>query len=166
MSTILYNPTDENLEGFHIGNRYIIHPEEKMKVQDKAGRHLLTHLSTRGLVTLEFGDDEAEKAKEGLERNHAFKIKQIGTFNQLNEANKIQGLPYAQPPKAVAEYAKELGVDIKQPYLVENVQVQNQNQIKEENVELRQQMADMQKQLAELVNMKKSASETKVSKTK
>ena len=158
MSVILFNPTDEVLEGFHIGERYAFKPNDKMKVTDRAGRHLMTHLSNRGLVSLEYGDDEKEKAKEGLERNKTFKMKQIGNFNQLNEANKIQGLPYAQPPEAVMKYAKEIGVDLKQPYVVENVQMQNalvgsglMNEIKNENTELKSQMEELKNQLNEIL---------------
>lgn len=160
MSTILLNPTDEILEGFHIGERYKFKPNDKMKVSDRAGRHLMTHLSNRGLTILEYGDDEKEKAEEGLERNQAFKMKQISNFNQLNEANKIQGLPYATPPKMVDQYAKEMGVDLKQPYIVENVQMQNQNEIKNENAELKEQMAELQKQLNILINDKVAQKES------
>lgn len=138
MAMILYNPTNEDMETQYIGERVSIKSGAKVRVDDPRGRHVLNTLGPRGLVTLEYGDEgegEEKKKQQGIERNMAFKRKQVIDFNTMNEQRFQSRLAYLTPTKQVQEYAKEIGVELRQPYNVES--------------EASKEMAEMKKQLAE-----------------
>lgn len=123
MAMILFNPTNENLETQYIGERVLVKSDSKVRVDDPRGRHVLNTLGPRGLMTLEYGDEgegEERKRKEGIERNLAFKKKQVIDFNTVNEQRFQSKLPYVNPSKQIREYAKELGIGLREPYNVED----------------------------------------------
>lgn len=126
MSSVLFNPTNEELKAQHQGVDVILAPYPEnghvVKVDDARARHILNILAPRGLTTLEYGDDRDDgknkkaKAKSGRERNKAFKRKQVIDFNQLNQLNKQQGSGYLFPAKHLKEYSDELGIKLVEPY--------------------------------------------------
>lgn len=126
MSTVLFNPTNEELKAQHQGVDVILTPYPDsghiLKVDDSRARHILNVLSPRGLTTLEYGDDRDDgakkkaKAKSGRERNKDFKRKQLINFNELNMTNKQRKVPYLYPDKNLKAYADELGINLEQPY--------------------------------------------------
>ena len=126
MSTVLFNPTNEELKAQHQGVDVILAPYPEnghiVKVDDARARHILNILAPRGLTTLEYGDDRDDgknkkaKAASGRERNKAFKRKQVIDFNQLNQLNKQQGSGYLFPAKHLKSYSDELGIKLIEPY--------------------------------------------------
>jgi len=126
MSTVLFNPTNEELKAQHQGVDVILAPYPEsghvLKVDDARARHILNILAPRGLTTLEYGDDrdsgakKKTKAESGRERNKAFKRKQVIDFNQLNIANKMGNRDYLQPSQQLKDYADEIGIKLEQPY--------------------------------------------------
>ena len=114
----LFNPTNENLTGWHIGIEYNIGPEERIKVEDATGRHLINHLGSRGLETLEYGDNEEDKRIEGIRRNSDFKKRNLRKFNEQNEQRKVTGLSYNPPTDELKEYSRELKIELVEPYTV------------------------------------------------
>jgi hypothetical protein len=126
MSKILYNPTNEELRTMYVGEDVILAPEAMVKVDDQRGRQVLNVLAPRGLVELEFGDDadnfagKRRKAEIGRERNRAFKRKQVMDFNAINDRQQQRRLPYLTPEPFLKEYARELGLELYEPYSSKN----------------------------------------------
>jgi len=145
MDMVLYNPTDrlgkdyqEDFRGFYMGVGRVVKAGEKVKFSENVAKHLLTEFSVRGLVVLNFGDDAEEKAKEGLEKNREFKIKQLNTFNTTNEQHKYQRLPYLYPKEHLKKYAKELGVKLVDSFEIDDSHIKREKELREENAQLRE----------------------------
>ena len=158
MSTVLMNPTDRLEEEFqglfrgqYLGVGQIIKPGQKIKVPDATARHLLNELAPRGLVSLDYGDDEEERAKEGLDRNREFKVKQLNNFNETNSARKHQGLPYNWPTDSLKLYAKEIGVKLVESYQLDDAQLQKVKTLETENVDLRKQIGDLNEKMTQIL---------------
>ena len=160
MANVLFNPThkldkkfQESFGGQYLGKGIWIEPGQKVKVPDATARHLLNELSPRGLMSLDFGDEEKidEITKEGLERNRAFKVKQLNDFNEKNSARKHMGLPYLWPVKHLKLYAEEIGVKLVESYQVDDAQLQKVKGLEEENKALRDQMSDMNEKMTQIL---------------
>jgi len=161
MTMVLFNPTNEIMETQYIGETVKIDPGVKLRVDDARGRHVANALGARGLVTLEYGDEgagEDRKRQEGIERNLAFKRKQVHDFNMLNQ-QRFQGkLPYLTPPLHIREYSKELGIGISEPYKIEDETAKEIAALKNRLVEKTQ---DNTKKEKELDSLKAELSEIK-----
>lgn len=149
MSKILFNPTNEELRTMYVGEDVIIAPDAMVKVDDQRGRQVLNVLAPRGLVELEFGDDadnfagKRRKAEAGRERNRAFKRKQVMDFNAINDQRQQRRLPYLTPEPFLKEYARELGLELYEPY-------SSRNQEGQATAELLQKVQEKDDQLAEM----------------
>ena len=160
MATVLYNATDrlekkfqEIFKGQYLGKGIRVLPGQKLKVPDATARHLLTQFAPRGLISLDFGDEDKieEIAKEGLERNRAFKVKQLNDFNEKNSARKHMGLPYLWPTATLKLYAEEIGVKLVESYQVDDAQLQKVQTLEVENKTLRDQMAEMNEKMNQIL---------------
>lgn len=160
MAVVLFNPThkleekfQESLDGFYMGKKIEVGPGKKVKVQDAAARHLLNELGPRGLISLDYDDagKEEERAKEGLERNRAFKVKQLNDFNEKNSARKHRGLEYLWPADHIKLYAEEIGVKLVESYQVDDAQLQKVKSLETENRELRDQMKEMNEKMNQIL---------------
>lgn len=161
MSTVLFNPTNEDLDAQYIGETTIIPAGTKKKVDDKRARHILNVLGSRGLMTLDYGDEgenEKTKAEVGRRRNHQFKLKQVLRFNQQNEARQAQRLPYQDPTEQIADYAEEVGVPLLQPYRVEDESVSKiadlKKQLEDSAAEVKEKDEEVKAMKAELGEVK------------
>lgn len=144
MAMILFNPTDEDFEGQYVGEQVVVKAGTKIKVDDPRGRHIINQLGNRGLVTLEYGDEgngEIEKAKIGIARHANFCKKQVLDFNQINEGRFQSKLPYLMPTKQLKDYAKKLGIGIREPYNVEDAANEELAKLMTQNKELAAQVA-------------------------
>ena len=166
MSIIIFNPTNEVLTGMQGGIEYPIpaYPDKgcKAKFSDTIANHLLNKLETRGLTTLEYGDDsdggkvEKKKAAAGRRRNKEFKEKQVLRYNQLNESRKMQGMEFIQAPEQVNKYAEELGQALIQPYVIADTKNAELAQLKAENAELKKDQSDAMATMKDLINTLKA----------
>lgn len=162
MSTVLFNCTDrlgeefaEPFVGQYLGLEVRIDPGQKLKVSDPTARHILNVFAPRGLISLDYGDDEEKRAEEALERNRAFKIKQINDYNEKNEARKHQGLPYLWPHKQIKVYAKEFGAKLIESYKIDDAQIKKTEALEKENTDLKTQMSELMKEFSELKDLLK-----------
>lgn len=163
MAIILFNPTNELFKTQYAGEDVILEPGAKVRVDDARGRHVLSDLGPRGLVTLEYGDEgegERRKAQMGRERNIEFKRKHVMRFNSIQDSRQQQRLPFTTPDETVKAYARELGIKLYEPYgsKDEFTQVNSdlQRQVNEKDDIIREQnqaIATMQAQMAELTAM-------------
>lgn len=154
MSSVLWNPTDrleeefaESFIGQHLGVEVRVDPGQKLKVSDKTAKHILNIFAPRGLISLDYGDDEEKRAEEALERNRTFKIKQINDYNEKNEARKHMGLPYLWPHKQIKIYAKEFGAKLIESYKIDDAQMAKTQALEKENLDLRAQMSEMNEKM-------------------
>jgi len=176
MAITLFNPTKDKLSATYGGVTIHIPPfpdeGHMVRVDDNKGNHILNQLGPRGLTSLNYGDEgdaKANKAKDGRKRNHDFKRTQIGRYNRDNEGRKARQLEYVNPPDFIEEWAKELGVGIIAPYEVQDIKNEEISKMKAEAEVRDKQNAELQKQVAELMEMVKKvlpALETKEDKEK
>jgi len=153
MSVIVFNPTNEEFRTQHIGEDIVLPPNSTAKMNDARAKHVLNSLGPRGLMSLEFGDEIEPKRQQGIERNLEFKKRQVQRHNQQNEAQKRAGRPWIPPPEHIKAYAKELGLELIEPYsekadergMVQVLISQNQQQ--------QAQMAQLQSQMADLMKI-------------
>ena len=147
MSQVVFNPTNEPLAAQYVGVLTTIEPDQRVRLDDARARHLLTTLGPRGLMALDFGDENKldEIATQGRALNAAFKKKQVMNYNQTNEGRKQASLPYQTPPLHITAYAKELGMGILEPY---NIKDDERNEI----ALLRKQNADITNNMASLMS--------------
>lgn len=153
MAIVLFNPTNEDMETQYIGETVIIKSGSKVRVDDARGKHVLNTLGPRGLMSLEYGDEgekEDIKRTEGINRNMAFKRKQVVNFNQYNEQRYQARLPYLAPTKQLQEYAKELGIGLREPYNVEDAAVKEMSDLKKEISAKDQQLAQRDRTISEM----------------
>lgn len=119
MAIILFNPTNEVMEDQYIGETVTLQPGSKTRVDDARGRHMLSAMGVRGLVTLEYGDEgegEARKAAQGRERNMKFKRDHVERFNSANDRKYQRKQNMDVPDKFVKAYSRELGIKLFEPY--------------------------------------------------
>jgi len=153
MSVIVFNPTNETMKTQHIGEDIVLPPNSTVKMSDARAKHVLNSLGPRGLMTLEFGDIIENKRQQGLDRNFEFKKRQVQRHNQQNEQQKRGGRPWLDPPAHIKAYAKELGLELVEPYseradergMVQSLIAQNQ--------QFQNQMAAMQTQMADILKI-------------
>lgn len=160
MSKVLHNPTgrlekkfQEIMKGQYLGKGIRIEAGQMLKVPDATARHLLNELAPRGLMSLDYGDEDHidELVKEGLERNRAFKVKQLNDFNEKNSARKHMGLPYLWPTSTLKLYAEEIRVKLVESYQVDDAQLQKVKGLEEENKTLKDQMTEMNEKMNQIL---------------
>ena len=160
MSTVLFNPTNEEFTAQHQGVDVIMAPYpddgHMVKVDDARARHVLNILAPRGLTTLEYGDDLDDSAKKkakavsGIQRNKDFKRKQVVDFNQINYANKLGNREYAPPAKHLQTYADEIGIKLEQPYTPPDVGAEKIGNLVKENEEKDKQIKEQSNEISKL----------------
>lgn len=170
---VLYNPTNEMFEMQFEGRTYRIGPEEKLRVSEACGKHLLTGYGPRGLTGLEFGDEANidQIRADGIKRNREFKLKCVIEYNQRNESRKQMNMPFLIPPEHIKNYARELNIELIAPFSVreeENARIQaltEQNRKLGEALDKRDaemaQMREMLESLMKSIKADQAASEAK-----
>ena len=159
MAIILFNPTGEDLVTQYVGEDVLIAAGTKIRVDDPRGRHVLNVLGPRGLMTLEYGDEgegEDKKAVVGRQRNKDFKFKQVIDFNTLNEQRFQSRLPYIKPPSHIKTYSDELGIELRQPYAVEDAAKKDMSNAMQRNQELE---IDLKKKDSEISELREQVTE-------
>ena len=119
MALVVWNPTNEVFETQYIGETVILNPDQKLRVDDARGRHLLNVLGPRGLTSLEYGDEgdvEEKKKNDARKRNKDFKRQQVMRYNQENSRRKDANAPILEPHQQIKDYAEELGLKLIEPY--------------------------------------------------
>ncbi|MFH1625669.1 MAG: hypothetical protein ABID54_11030, partial [Pseudomonadota bacterium] len=164
MSMVLYNPTNEMFRITFGGKSFLLKGElcldkreasTKVKVTDACGRHSINELGPRGLMVLDFGDDEYEVGKQGQEINRQFKIRQIEYYNQQNEQRKAIGLPFNSPTKVIIEYAREMGLKLSEPYRVEDLAMTQSKDFLEMLKKKDEEIAELKQSFKELIDLLK-----------
>lgn len=168
MAIVLYNPTNEDMQTQYVGEDVIIEGESaahldaegnprparcKIRVDDQRGKQVLNVLGPRGLVTLEYGDEgggEEKKAEAGRKRNQDFKYEQVIKFNTLNEQRYQSRHPYIKPKEHIKRYADELGIQLRQPYAVEDEAKKDMADAMQRNQQLEREVKKKDSELSEL----------------
>lgn len=162
MATVIFNPTSrlpkayqEIFNGHYKGVGKNIKPGEKIKMDDPAANHLLNEFGPRGLVSLNYGDeDKIEEIIVGaLKRNREYKIKQVEELNQRNESRKAIGLPFLVPTAKLKLYAEELGEELIEPYRIKDKEKERVSDLEKENIDLKGQIKGMNEKMDMLIKM-------------
>lgn len=151
MSTVVFNPTNETFLTQYVGHPIELVPGAKRKFPDPTARHILNEMGPRGLVQLDYGDNEEEKTALGKKLNLEFKKKQVIRYNETNEIRRQAGLPYITPPPQITEYADEVGIGIDQPYKIKDADKEKISDLMSENSELRKQNVEIIEKLNALM---------------
>jgi len=111
------NFTPDDLQWRFQGRSGWIKPGEIVKDRDRAWEnHVLDKMGPRGLVKLDYGDDN-EKAKAlSMQLYEEFWLKQIRVFNEMNEQQKNEGRQYSPPSKQLREKADLFDIELVGPW--------------------------------------------------
>ena len=120
---------------------------------DSRANFILNKFGIRGLVVMNFGDDEEVKKAESLKMWRIFWERQIENHNQHNEQQKEAGNRYSRPTDELDEHAKLLGLDLLRPWRVEAKSSKETDELKGENMALKESMKTLQAQMAEMMKM-------------
>ena len=158
---IIGNFTPDKIEWMHVGANGTIpayNPDNPKKpyivnFDDSRANHILNKFAIRGLVVMNFGDDEEAKKKESLKLWRIFWERQIENQNQHNEQQKEAGNRYSRPTDELDEHAKLLGIELLRPWTVAAKSTKEVDELKGENLALRKSLESMQAQMSQLMQM-------------
>jgi hypothetical protein len=161
----LFNPTNEDFEMQYAGISIGLKSGQKEIFAIKCATHLLNAYGQRGLTSLTYGSDEEKVAKDAIQRNKDFKLKQVVEYNQRNESRKSMQLGYLPPSDSVKKYAIELGLKLLEPYAVRDEERAGISETKRENEALKEEMAELKAMMKQLMKKEpKEPSELRVRK--
>ena len=158
---IIANFTPDKIEWMHVGANGTIpayNPDNPKKphivnFDDSRANHILNKFAVRGLVQMNFGDDEEAKKKESLKLWRIFWERQIENQNQHNEQQKEAGNRYSRPTDELDEHAKLLGIELLRPWTVAAKSTKEVDELKGENMALKKSIEAMQAQMSQLMQM-------------
>jgi len=153
---MIYNPTAETFDMQYAGVSLTMEPGAKCLYEIACAKHLLNAFGQRGLTSLTYGCDEEKVKKEAIQRNHDFKKKQVVEYNQRNEMRKQTGMGYLPPTPHVKKYAIELGLELLEPYAVRDEERAGITATKQENLELKAEMAELREMMKTLMSGKQT----------
>ena len=150
---IIANFTPDTIEWVHIGVNGKLGPNENMEVGQGRGNHILNKWGDRGLLQLQYGDEEKieEKRKVAMKMYTRFWTYSIVVFNQHNESLKNQDKPYVMPAEQLSKHAKELGIELIGPWKLRiPVNSEEINTLKSENSDLKKILTKLSEQVSNL----------------
>jgi len=118
---------------------------------DSRANHILNKFAVRGLVQMNYGDDEEIKKPESLKLWKVFWERQIENQNQHNEDQKEKGNRYSRPTDQLDEHAKLLGLELLRPWRVAVKDNKETEELKGENMALKKSLEAMQAQMTEIL---------------
>jgi FtsZ-binding cell division protein ZapB len=124
-----------------------------VEMDNARARHILNAFEKIGLVQMQFGDDPELKEKESMAQYQRFWEHQIEVFNQNNEQQKEQGNRYSKPTDLLELKAKELGLELKKPWMVPVKDDAVMKTLRDENAELKASNKEQGKQIAQILAM-------------
>jgi hypothetical protein len=126
-------------------------------INEAAKNHLINAWSPRGLVALGYADHghETEIGEGAKKTNLEFKRTQVRRYNEQNEQRKMSRMGFLPAPKKVKEYAVELGIQLLEPYTLKDEEKAAIATTSLENEKLKIQLAETNRQLAEMQEMMK-----------
>jgi hypothetical protein len=128
---------------------------DKEQFEMNCAKHLLNAFGARGLTSLSYGCDEEKVRLDALARNREFKIRQVENFNKDNEGRKITGRGHVSASESVKKYAIELGLQLFEPYRVQDEEREEISNTKKENESLKSEMAELKEMMKALMAKKK-----------
>lgn len=143
---VLWNPTSEDLDMQYAGISITMKAGQEQAYEISCARHLLNGFGPRGLTSLKYGCTDYEKKRIGeaaIQRNREFKEKQVVEYNQRNENRKQMGLGFNPPTETVKRYARELKLELLQPYSVRDAERSDIEQLRSENAQQKQQFNEL-----------------------
>lgn len=157
--TILWNPTNEDMELQYAGFTLYLKAGDRQPVTPPCARHLLNSHGQRGLTSLTYGCDEKQVGEDAVRRNIEFKRKMMTDYNQNNMARSKGGLSYLNPGPDIKKYALELGLHLDEPYTMKDPEREAISKSTVENEALRLKLAAQETEMAELRTMMKQIME-------
>ncbi len=153
---IVGNFTPDTIEWIHQGMMGEIKPGDVTEFNDGRAKHILNKWGQRGLVQFKLDDNMEVKQAESLKIYKRFWTNQLIGFNQHNEARKNESKAYVFPTEQVADKAKEFGIELITPWMQQKSTDSKQLQdLKEENLALKNDMKTMAGSMSEMLAMMK-----------
>ncbi|MEE9365991.1 MAG: hypothetical protein V3W44_04810 [Dehalococcoidales bacterium] len=149
---IVANFTPDTVEWLHIGIVGKIAPGQVKEFDEARANHILSKYGRRGLLRMEYGDDEEVKKKEAMILYNRFWEIQIVNFNQHNETLRNENRAFVHATPDVEAHAKAMGHELVGPWKVLKSDSSKEiGELKKENAGLREDMGKLQAQLQELL---------------
>jgi hypothetical protein len=151
---IIGNFTPDDIPWTHVGIHGVIKSGEVVEVEEGRGNFILTKNGRRGLVRMQYGDDEEAQKKKSMDLWKSFWEQQVTVQNQANEEQKEKGQRYAKPTQELIDHAEALGLEILRPWTVTKPSARDDKaveELKKENQELKSTITDIQTQMSQLI---------------
>lgn len=151
---ILLNGTPDDIEWMHVGVCGTIKSGTIQEFDEARGNHLANKFGRRGIVQMQYGDDETEKKEKSKELWAEFWEDQITRFNQHNEDQKEKGNRYAKPPKFLSDRAKSFGLELLEPWKIKAPDESKElSEMKKNNEEQAATIKNLVEQVSKLTTM-------------
>lgn len=149
---IIANFTPDTIEWMHAGINGTLRPDDVKEFEESRGNHILNEFTARGLLRMEFGDDQEIKKKEAMAIYTRFWEKQIVVFNQHNERLKNENKAYVMATPELEKKAKEMDIGLVGPWKLK-IPAQNKKieKLETENRELYGKLDKLQDQMTDLI---------------
>lgn len=151
----IFNGSPKDVRVEYHGRQRLIKKGTREKFEDGQGKFILQKWGQRGLAKLEYGDKIEEIAEQCQERHNEFCRMNVIRFNQHNEANRNQKIPYVFPTKEQKWMAKHVGMDLMGPFSHEDASSSNQ-EIAKQKAEidgLKGQMNQLMSMVQQMINL-------------
>lgn len=152
---VICNFTPDAILWMHGGVDGVLKPGDIMECPDPRGRHILNKFDKRGILRLEFGMAPETKREEAMRVWREFWERQVIYFNQDNERRKNTNREYVEPTKELKEHAQKLGLELVGPWSIHKTDDAKVQQLKDENEDLKTNLAILTKQVEALTNLVK-----------
>jgi hypothetical protein len=145
------------------GRLFVVEPGKATKVPWEAGRFILEHLGYTGVVRVEETETDTgitydiEKANaESLVKSEEEDQKRLGAYVEYCVKDKLENKrPVPAPPEAILRLIKRRNFDLRKygivPLGFQTPEEENQEVLKAENEDLRNQLSNLQGQMALLM---------------
>lgn len=154
--TIIANFTPDPISWMHVGVSGIIESGKTAEMDESRANHILNKFARRGLIQMQYGDDDEVKKKESMARWTEFWEDQITRFNQHNEDQKEKGNRYVKPPDSLKKRAKMFGIEILQPWRIERKESPELARVERENKDLKDKLTELTEQMKGLAEAVKA----------
>lgn len=148
---ILANFTPDTINWRHGGQMGTLKPGDVTEFENARANHIVNKFGPRGIIKMQYGDDEDPKRKQAMKIYTEFWQRQVTISNRDNETRKNENKPYVFPSEQVVAKATELGIEVIGPWKINPPATDKRiTEVQEENMQLKGQVSTMASQISNL----------------
>jgi len=141
------NFTPDPVDWMHGGKDGVLEPGAIEEYEQARVNHICHNRGARGILQLQYGDDEKELTAKAIKIFEAFWRKQVEDHNEVNIKQDRENQGYAVPTKTLVEHAEKLGLEIWKPKYAGTSGADGARTVDQEKEALKAQVASMEEKL-------------------